>query len=168
MDDILRQRLIRKIESLPEEQVYQVMDFIEFLDTKYGGVPSEASGLQRFAEGLQDRMRRKAMNPATIREAFQVISTADKVLSSVSNAGRQLMDELTRGGQLSEDDTGEGKDRAADAGIEEREPRPAETSSRRTAEDVDGSEEDDDVVLRSSDIGRKPGAALDGGEESRG
>lgn len=99
MEDVLRQRLIRKIESLPEEQVYQVLDYIEFLDTKYGGTPEQASGLQKFAEGIQDKMRKKAMNPSTLREAFQIISTADKVLSSVSNAGKQLMDELTGGAE---------------------------------------------------------------------
>jgi Protein of unknown function (DUF2281) len=99
MEDVLRQRLIRKIESLPEEQVYQVLDYIEFLDTKYGGTPEEASGLQKFAEGIQDKMRRKAMNPSTLREAFQILSTADKVLSSVSNAGKQLMEEFTGSGE---------------------------------------------------------------------
>jgi Protein of unknown function (DUF2281) len=104
MEEVLRQRLMRKIESLPEEQVYQVLDYIEFLDTKYGGTPEEASGLQKFAEGIQDKMRKKAMNPSTLREAFQIISTADKVLSSVSNAGKQLMEELTRSGAGTDED----------------------------------------------------------------
>lgn len=104
MEDVLRQRLIRRIESLPEEQVYQVLDYIEFLDTKYGGTPQEASGLQKFAEGLQDKMRKKAMSPSTLREAFQILATADKVLSSVSNAGRQLMEELTGSGEDMEED----------------------------------------------------------------
>jgi len=96
MDEVLRQRLLRTIESLPEEQVFQVLDYIEFLEAKYAGdLQREASGLQRFAEGLQDKLRKKAMNPATLREAFQLISVADRALSSVSKAGKQLMDELT-------------------------------------------------------------------------
>ena len=32
MHDILRERLIRKIETLPEDQVYQTLDYIEFLE----------------------------------------------------------------------------------------------------------------------------------------
>jgi hypothetical protein len=36
MHDILRERLMRKIESLPEDQVYQILDYIEFLESKYG------------------------------------------------------------------------------------------------------------------------------------
>lgn len=95
MHDVLRQRLLRRIESLPEAQVYQVLDFVEFLESKYArDLQVESSGLQRFAENLEDRMRRKAMNPATLREAFQLIASADKVLSNVSNAGRQILDDL--------------------------------------------------------------------------
>ena len=67
MHDALYQRLIRKIESLPDEQIYQVLDFIEFLESKYAAaVPVEASGLQKFAENLEDKLRRKAVSPSTI------------------------------------------------------------------------------------------------------
>jgi hypothetical protein len=95
MHDVLRQRLLRRIESLPEQQIYQVLDFIEFLESKYAAEPAEqASGLQKFAENLEDKLRRKAVSPATIREAFQLISAADRVLSGVSSAGKQIISEL--------------------------------------------------------------------------
>lgn len=95
MHDVLRQRLFRKIESLPDEQIYQVLDFIEFLESKYSRAPVvEASGLQKFAENLEDKLRRKAVSPSTIREAFQLISAADRVLSGVSSAGKQILSEL--------------------------------------------------------------------------
>jgi len=95
MHDVLRQRLLRHIESLPEAQVYQVLDYIEFLESKYAKEAQvEVSGLQKMAEGLEDKMRKKAMNPATIREAFQLIAAADRVLSGVSSAGRQILTDL--------------------------------------------------------------------------
>ncbi|HSG07618.1 MAG TPA: hypothetical protein VLA36_04660 [Longimicrobiales bacterium] len=95
MHDALRQRLLRKIESLPDQQIYQVLDFIEFLESKYTRSPAvEASGLQKFAENLEDKLRRKAVSPSTIREAFQLISAADRVLSGVSSAGKQILAEL--------------------------------------------------------------------------
>ncbi|MCG6957800.1 MAG: DUF2281 domain-containing protein [Gemmatimonadetes bacterium] len=95
MHDVLRQRLLRKIESLPDEQIYQVLDFIEFLEAKYSEAASvEASGLQKFAEGLEDKLRKRAVSPATIREAFQLISSADRVLSGVSSAGKRILAEL--------------------------------------------------------------------------
>lgn len=95
MHDVLRQRILRKLESLPEDQVYQVMDFMEFLESKYAReVTQEASGLQKFAENLEDRLRKRAVNPANLREAFQLIAAADRVLSQVSQAGKDLLAEL--------------------------------------------------------------------------
>ena len=95
MHEVLRQRLLRRIESLPEEQIYQVLDFIEFLESKYArDLKVEATGLQKFAEGLEDKLRQKAVSPSTIREAFQLIAAADRVLSNVSSAGKQILSEL--------------------------------------------------------------------------
>ena len=98
MHDILRERLMRKIESLPEGQVYQTLDYIEFLESKYGtDAAEETSGLRRFAEVMEDKLRKRSMSPAKLREAFQLISAADRVLSNISSAGRKLMEELTSG-----------------------------------------------------------------------
>jgi hypothetical protein len=95
MHEVLRQRLLRRLESLPESQLYQVLDYVEFLESKYAReLKAEASGLQRFAEGLEDRLRRKAVSPTTLREAFQLIAAADRVLSGVSSAGKQLLNDL--------------------------------------------------------------------------
>lgn len=104
MHDVLRQRLLRKIESLPDEQIYQVLDYIEFLESKYASTELvEASGLQKFAEGLEDKLRKRAVSPTTIREAFQLISAADRVLSGVSSAGRQIIAELNQALEVPED-----------------------------------------------------------------
>jgi hypothetical protein len=124
MHDALRQRLMRKIESLPDEQIYQILDYIEFLESKYAMTgPVEASGLQKFAEGLEDKLRRKAVSPSTIREAFQLISAADRVLSGVSSAGRQILSELN---QALETDGGE----AAPPERIEADPRKVRSGSR--------------------------------------
>jgi hypothetical protein len=107
MHDVLRQRVLRRLESLPEAQIYQVLDYIEFLESKYArSIQVEASGLQRFAEGLEDRLRKKAMNPNTLREAFQLIAAADRVLSSVSNAGREILTELGSRPELADEERG--------------------------------------------------------------
>ena len=96
MHDVLRQRLMRKLESLPVEQIYQVLDYVDFLESRYAGdLAQEASGLQRFAAKVAATMRQKALSPATPRAAFKAISAADKVLSSVSRAGKQLMEDIT-------------------------------------------------------------------------
>lgn len=101
MHDVLRQRLLRKIESLPEEQIYQVLDYIEFLEAKYGesAIEEETTGLQRFAERLEDGLRRRTVRPGTLREAFQLLAAADRVLSDVTTAGRDLLGQLEAEGR---------------------------------------------------------------------
>ena len=124
MHDVLRARVVRKIESLPEAQVYQVLDYIEFLESRYdsGEAESGPSGLQRLAEGIEDRLRNSSFNPSNLREAFQVVAAADRALSGVARAGRQLMDELAGGSAEAED-----RARAADS-TEDEDPEAATVS----------------------------------------
>ncbi|MEM7415408.1 MAG: DUF2281 domain-containing protein [Gemmatimonadota bacterium] len=129
MHDVLRQRLMRRIETLPDEQVYQVLDYIEFLEAKYAATADiEASGLQKFAEGLEDKMRKRAVSPNTIREAFQLISAADRVLSGVSSAGKQILNDLNsviEPGAEGED----GEESTSDTTVIEADPRKNSSSS---------------------------------------
>jgi hypothetical protein len=95
MHEAMRRRILRKLETLPEAQHYQVLDYIEFLESRYNrGVPDETTPLQKLAERLEDGLRKGSVNPANVREAFQLISSADKVLQSVSARGRQLLEDL--------------------------------------------------------------------------
>lgn len=100
MNDALRRRILRKLDTLPEAQLYQVVDYIEFMESRYNrGVPEDVTTLQRLAERLDDGLRKGRVNPANLREAFQLISAADRVLSSVSLAGKRLLQELQEGGE---------------------------------------------------------------------
>ena len=95
MHDTLRRRILRKLDTLPEGQLYQVLDYIEFLQSRYATQePVDPGGLQRWAERLEDGLRKRTVNPGNLREAFQLISAADRVLNSVSQAGRQFLDEF--------------------------------------------------------------------------
>lgn len=98
MHPVLRERIMRRLETLPDDQVYQVLDFIEFLEAKYAEseLRKEASGLQKFGERLEDSLRKRTVSPGVLREAFHVIAAADRVLSGVASAGKDLLGELER------------------------------------------------------------------------
>ena len=125
MHDVLRNRILRKLESLPEEQIYQVLDYIEFLESRHAreGTESRARGFQRLGEGIEDGLRKRAVNPSNLREAFQVIAAADKALSGVAKAGRKLFGEIAEGvkGVAQEDRPPADQDSPAD----DEEPPPA-------------------------------------------
>ncbi len=104
MHDALRNRLLRRIESLPDRQIYQVLDYIEFLEEKYGEREDEQepTGFQRFAERLEDSLRKRTVRPAVIREAFQLLAAADRGLSNVSAAGQKFLRDLNGSGERGE------------------------------------------------------------------
>ncbi|MEX0843289.1 MAG: hypothetical protein WD960_05430 [Gemmatimonadota bacterium] len=95
MHESLRRRILRRLDTLPEPQLYQVLDYIEFLESRYAReVPRDATALQLLAERFEDELRKRTMNPSNLREAFQLMSVADRVLGSVSEAGRQILGEV--------------------------------------------------------------------------
>jgi hypothetical protein len=91
--ETLRKRILRRLEALPEAKLYQALDYIEFLESQYArAAPAEgASGLQRLAERLEDGLRKRTLSPASLREAFQLIAAADRVLATVTEAGKDIL-----------------------------------------------------------------------------
>jgi len=57
MNDILRDRLLRKLDTLPDDKAYQVLDYVEFLESKYAERQAGAPAFQRAAETLEDTLR---------------------------------------------------------------------------------------------------------------
>jgi hypothetical protein len=95
MHDALRERLWRRLEVLPEAQLYQVLDYIEFLESKYApGRSAPPSALQKFAERLEDGMRLRNVAPQVISGTVGLMGTAQKVIRGVSDAGRELLDAI--------------------------------------------------------------------------
>jgi hypothetical protein len=100
MHDVLRERLWRKLDVLPEAQLYQVLDYIEFLESKYApGRSAPPSALQKFAERLEDGMRLRNVAPQVISGTVGLMGTAHKVIRGVSDAGRGLLDAIDNASQ---------------------------------------------------------------------
>ena len=57
------------------------------------------SGHPALAEGNFDTRRSETVSPSSLREAFQLISAADKVLSNVSKMGKELLGDLNGPGE---------------------------------------------------------------------
>lgn len=95
MNDILRERLIRKLDTLPEDRIYQILDYIDFLESKYAPKPSTAQNpLKRFAEGVEDTLRAGKMSAGVIGGTMSVMNKAVGVLTDVANAGKSVATEI--------------------------------------------------------------------------
>src|SRR2546423_15021717 len=99
MNDILRERLIRKLDTLPEEKIYQILDYIDFLESKYAPKLSAATNpLKRFAEGIEDTLRAGKMSAGVIGGTREVMGKAVGVVYDAGQAGKTLATGEARAG----------------------------------------------------------------------
>ena len=91
----LRDRILRKLETLSNDRLYQVLDYVEFLESRYAErQPSAASVFQRFTEGLEDTMRAGRLSADTIAQTMGIMSRAMGVLSGVAAAGKSVASDV--------------------------------------------------------------------------
>lgn len=94
MHDTLRDRILRSLETLPDTQQYQVLDYVEFLASKYNREARRPGSAQRFSDLLEDKMRMQGVALTTIRGTMGVMGTAGKLVSGLTEAGRSVLKEV--------------------------------------------------------------------------
>ncbi len=94
MNEGLRDTLVRKLENLPDESARQLLDYIEFLESKYHRSVRERSTLERLAENIEGTLGATRLSQAAVRGTAQVIETAGSVMRGVVAAGQAVVDEL--------------------------------------------------------------------------
>jgi hypothetical protein len=98
VNDILKERILRQLETLPEEKAYVVLDYIEFLSSKYAERQAPGPNVfQRFAEGMEDTLRAGNVSATTIAEAMGFMGKAMSVLGGVAAAGKSVANDLVGG-----------------------------------------------------------------------
>lgn len=95
MNDLLKERILRRLEALPEDKAYMVLDYVEFLESKYAQRQAPGPNVfQRFAEGIEDTLRAGNVSASTVAEAMGFMGKAMNVLSGVAAAGKSVADDL--------------------------------------------------------------------------
>lgn len=95
MNQFLRDRILRKLDTLSDERLYQVLDYVEFLESKYAERQNPSANVfQRFAETVEDRLRAGRVSAATISETMNLMNKAMGVLSGVAAAGKSVANDL--------------------------------------------------------------------------
>lgn len=97
MNEILKKQIWRKLDGLPDEKGHQILDYVRFLEREYADGESEAGGFRRFAELLQDEMRRRRIPASAMRETMRVLGTTDRVFGAFREAAGEFLAELEQG-----------------------------------------------------------------------
>ncbi len=87
----LRDRILRKLETLGDDRAYQILDYAEFLESKYVAPTAPApSILERFTDGVEDTLRAGRVSATAVAETMSLLNKAMGVLGGVAEAGKNV------------------------------------------------------------------------------
>ena len=96
MNDILAERVRRKLDTLSDEQAYQILDYIEFLESKYASRAAGAPAFQKVAETLEDTLRAGRVPVNIIRGTMDAVGKAGRFLEGLAAAGKAAVEEAKK------------------------------------------------------------------------
>ncbi len=96
MNDVLNERIRRKLDVMPDEQAYQVLDYIEFLESKYSQRAAGAPAFQKVAETLEDTMRAGRVPVTIIKGTMDAVGKAGRFFEGVVAAGKAAVEEAKK------------------------------------------------------------------------
>ena len=95
MNEFLWKRIERKLAALPDDRVYQVLDYVEFLESRYAvHDAAPASPFQKLAEKVEDTLRAGRVPVSAIRSTMDAMSAASRLMGGIAAAGKAVVDEV--------------------------------------------------------------------------
>ncbi len=108
MNDLLKQRIARALDGLSDERGYQILDFIEFLDSKYAERSRPGGIFARLTETVEDTMRAGKLPIQAISGTMGLMDSAAKVMKGLAAAGQAVVDEAVKVAEGAENSLGTG------------------------------------------------------------
>jgi hypothetical protein len=96
VNEHLKQRILRRLESLDDERGYQVVDYLEFLESKYATRARGGGFIARITETAEDTMRAAGMPLKAITGTMGLMESAGKVMRGVAAAAQSVVDEAVK------------------------------------------------------------------------
>ena len=107
MNPYVRDRINRKLDALGDERLYQVLDYVEFLESRYAEKPVVATNmLQRFAEGVEDKLRAGGVAISTVSETMGLLNRAVGVLNGVAQTTMNVAGDVVTAARTAVDQVG--------------------------------------------------------------
>jgi hypothetical protein len=100
MNEHLKERIVRKLDVLNDERGYQVLDYVEFLESKFAERQTPAgNAFTRFTDAVEDRLRAGKVSAAAIAETMGLLNRAANVLNGAVAAGRSVASDIAAAAQ---------------------------------------------------------------------
>ena len=93
MNEQLKQRIMRRLETLADDRGYQILDYVEFLESKYASRAAPSNLFAKISEGIEDTMRAARIPIKAISGTTGLVDSAGKVMKGVAAAAQSVVDE---------------------------------------------------------------------------
>lgn len=93
MNEQLKQRILRRLEALADERGYQILDYVEFLESRYAQRSAPTNLFAKISEGIEDTMRAARIPIRAISGTTGLVDSAGKVMKGVAAAAQSVVDE---------------------------------------------------------------------------
>ena len=94
MNENLKTTIVQKFENMTDETGRQLLDYMEFLESKFNRSTRERSPLERLAENVEGTLRSSRIGEAAMKGTGGIIDAAGSVARGVAAAGQAVLDEL--------------------------------------------------------------------------
>jgi hypothetical protein len=100
MNEHLRDRILRRLDTLSDERGYQVLDYVEFLESKFAERQSPGDGMfVRLTDSVEDTLRAGRVSATVIAETIAFLNRASGVLNVAMAAGRSVAEDVMKAGK---------------------------------------------------------------------
>jgi hypothetical protein len=99
MNEQLRERILRALEPLADEKGYQVLDYVEFLESRYAERANPSNVFTKMTDKAQDLMRAGKMPLDAISGTVGFFDGASKVMKGLATAAQAVVDEASKTAQ---------------------------------------------------------------------
>lgn len=107
MNPYVRDRINRKLDTLSDERLYQILDYVEFLESKYAEKSAPVANLfTRFAEGVEDKLRAGGVAVSTVSETMGFLNKAMGVLNGVAQTTMSVAGDVVNAAKTAADQVG--------------------------------------------------------------
>jgi hypothetical protein len=120
MNPYVRDRINRKLDTLNDERLYQVLDYVEFLESKYAEKPASVTNVfQQFTDGVEDTLRAGGLAAGTVVEAVGFLNKAMGVLNNVAQTTKTVATDVVSTAKTVADQIGAPPPPVAAAAVED-------------------------------------------------
>jgi hypothetical protein len=96
MNDLLKQRINRLLDAADDERGYQILDYLEFLESKYGQRSQPDNLFAKITATVENTMRAGKLPVRAISGTMTLMDTAAKVMKGLAAAGQAVVEEAVK------------------------------------------------------------------------